>query len=159
MRRRFALLATVAMLGAASAEAAPTAGDLIGTWSCRPTDGGTAFAWIVSDDLGGGWLIGEGFENGALQSLDAWAYDDRGRLGDRRQFTATGAYVHLSVASRSPDGLQSNGTAVLVDGATLKVRHRLRRVAPGTLEATWQVLRDDTWQLHADEICTREAVD
>lgn len=137
------------------ARAEPLAADLLGTWTCVPADGGAAFRWTVTDELPGDWLVGRGFEDGQLTSLEAWAYDNRGRLMERRQFSPRGRFIELTVSDRTEDSLSSSGTALERDGTTFEVGHSLTILDQKRFEAVWQVRRGEQWSVVANEICNR----
>lgn len=138
--------------------AEPLAEALIGRWICAPKDGGPSFAWVVSERLQGGWLVGEGFENGELTSLETWSFNPNGQLMDRRQFSPVGAYIHLSVVERSSQTILSHGQRTTREDDTVDVRHRLHVVDTNTFEATWEANDGSGWVIVADEVCKRGTV-
>ena len=140
-----------------SALGEPLATDLLGTWACRPRNGDASFTWVVDDRLPGGWLVGEGHEDGRPTSLETWAFTPDERLTERRQFTARGAFVRLSVVARGADSLSSEGEVTFRDGTRFPVRHRLRMIEAGRFEATWEADEGGGWTTVADEVCTRDA--
>ena len=133
----------------------PLAQSLIGEWTCQPKDGSTAFTWIVSDNLPGGWLIGEGYEDNSLSSVKTWSFNSEGQLMERRQFAANGAFIQLSVVERGEEALSSRGEATRRDGESVPVQHFLRRIYANQIEATWEADEGSGWIVVADEISTR----
>ncbi|MEM9011409.1 MAG: hypothetical protein AAGE18_09285 [Pseudomonadota bacterium] len=148
------LLLCLSLLGP-PAWAEPPPAFLVGTWTCLPKAGGPSFAWVVTEELPGGWLVGRGYESGVLTSLETWAHDD-GQLHDRRQFSPRGAYIELHVIARTEDTLLSQGRATERDGTTVRLQHRLTRIGDAAFEAVWQVGDGGGWRPVADEVCTRD---
>lgn len=137
--------------------AEPLAQSLIGKWTCQPKEGGAAFTWIVTDNLPGGWLIGEGYEDNSLSSVETWSFNSEGQLMERRQFSSSGAFIQLSVVERGEEALSSSGEATRRDGESVPVRHSLRRIDADQIEATWEADEGKGWIVVADEICRRRA--
>ncbi len=135
--------------------AEPLAQSLIGKWTCQPKEGGAAFTWIVTDELPGGWLIGEGYEDNSLNSVETWSFNSEGQLMERRQFSSRGAFIQLSVVERGDETLFSSGEAILRDGGSVPVRHSLSIINANQLEAIWEADEGSGWIVVADEICTR----
>ena len=153
---RFALrtcAVTIALISVA-ATAEPLAGSLLGHWICAPKDGSESFSWIVSEKLPGGWLVGEGVEDGELTSLETWAFNASGQLMERRQFSPAGAFIHLSVVERSSRTIRSSGRRTSRDGEVVAVRHRLHVLDTQHFEATWEANDGSGWRIVADEICS-----
>lgn len=136
--------------------AEPLAQSLIGEWICQPKEGGAAFVWVVTDDLQGGWLIGEGYENNSLSSLETWSFNSEGQLMERRQFSSSGAFIQLSVVERGEETLSSSGEAIRRDGESVSVRHSLRKIDANQFEAIWEADEGNGWIVVANEICTRQ---
>jgi hypothetical protein len=133
----------------------PLAQSLIGEWTCQPKNGDAAFTWIVSDNLPGGWLIGEGYENSSLSSVETWSFNSEGQLMERRQFASNGAFIQLSVVERGRETLSSRGELTRRDGEIVPIRHSLRRIDANRIEATWETDEGSGWAIVADEICMR----
>lgn len=149
------LIAAGWSLFAMSVAAEPLASTLVGEWRCQPKEEGvTTFNWVVTDNLPGGWLVGNGYENGDLTSVETWSFNSEGQLIDRRQFSPMGAFIHLSVIERSETTLLSSGTAELRNGESVPIRHRLHKIEADQFEATWEADEGDGWIVVADEVCT-----
>ncbi|MBD2028789.1 hypothetical protein [Leptolyngbya sp. NM1-A1] len=131
----------------------PLAQSLVGEWTCQPKNGDAAFTWVVSDNLPGGWLIGEGYEDNSLSSVETWSFNSEGQLMERRQFASNGAFIQLSVVERSEETLSSHGELTRRDGESIPVQHFLRRINANQIEATWEVDEGSGWIVVADEVC------
>ena len=138
-----------------SSFAEPLAQSLVGEWTCQPKNGDAAFTWIVSDNLPGGWLIGEGYEDNSLSSVETWSFNSEGQLMERRQFASNGAFIQLSAVERGEETLSSRGELTRRDGESVPVRHSLRRIDANRIEATWEADEGSGWTIVADEICMR----
>lgn len=133
----------------------PLAQSLVGEWTCQPKNSNAAFTWIVRDKLPGGWLIGEGYEDNSLSSVETWSFNSEGQLMERRQFASNGAFIQLSVVERGEETLSSRGELTRRDGKSVPVRHSLRRIDANQIEATWETDEGSGWTIVADEICMR----
>jgi hypothetical protein len=105
--------------------------------------------------MAGGWLTGEGIEQGRRLSLDVWAYDNQGRLQTRRQFTPTGAVITMDVTERGAEHLRLEGMLTHRDGRSLRLRERIAFVADHHFDAMWEADEGSGWRIVVDETCRK----
>ncbi|MEM9619921.1 MAG: hypothetical protein AAF936_18355 [Pseudomonadota bacterium] len=129
------------------------ASNMVGRWQCSAKNNDMRFDWIVKNGAPQGWLTGEVFFDDERAAFEGWAYDENGRLADRRQFGRDGRFVHMQVVQRAGSTLISEGSAYERDGSQRQLRHKVTMTEAGRLDVIWEVKRDEEYSVVTDEIC------
>lgn len=143
------------LLFAAPASAQIEADRFVGKWSCQPEGDTPAFEWHVHKDLEGDWLVGQGYENKVLTSLDVWAFNKDGSLSTRRQFTPDGGFIVMNQTKSTPKGFKNEGSLTKRDGSVIKLTHYVSFTSPDSFKAVWQAIEDLGAIERIVETCTR----
>ncbi|OJJ26552.1 hypothetical protein BI308_05515 [Roseofilum reptotaenium AO1-A] len=96
------------------------------------------------ESYGRGWLIGKGFEDNRLSSVETWSFNSEGQLMERRQFSSNGAFIELSVVERGQQNLSSRGQLTRRTGERVQIQHSLRKIDENHIEVTWEAYMDNS---------------
>jgi hypothetical protein len=153
-----AALVLVALGAAAtSAQAAPLAETLVGSWTCQAQEGGSDIVMTLHYQRSDDFLIGEMKEDNGAALLDVWLDGSDGGKAplSLRRIVSYDATIIMEVVEEAPTWVKLEGEMHHILGTTAQVREEFRFTGTEEFRALWEADSGDGWQLIMDRTCVR----
>jgi hypothetical protein len=151
--RHLACLAACCLLSV-SAQAAPQAEKLAGSWACQEHEGGSDVAMILDYRRSDDFLVGEMKEDNGAVLLDVWLDDGEAKLALRRLLSYD-ATVEMRVVEETADSVKVAGELRHLLDTTTRVREEVRFTGSDLFRAVWEADSGAGWQVTLERTCRR----